>query len=136
MSKERMSPSLLNKRLNVQKMYLDESGTNIFEVVLSQAITQERKYQDVIVHSLSDNENPYQGSLSYGQDVRIGCIGVEYHNRWCFYFYDNKFGRTFINDFTEKSKNLVRRYLENHTLDIENSAYHAMISAMINCNQL
>ena len=124
--------SIMRKRLDVQKMYLDPNGNNLFEVALRGAIAKERKYLECDSTDI-DGNNPRKSSLSYGQECQSGNVSVEYHNRWCFYFHDSRKGQIFITDFPRWKMETKKDFI-NMKLNINESYYHAIIDAMIKCN--
>ncbi len=131
-----MPYSLLNKHLNIQKRYINTNGENLFELALKESLTKERKFENVKATELCSGNPIKNATLTYGQDSRISCIGVEYHNRWCFYLYDSKYGKTFITDFTYDKIKLLSSKIIKEELKVNNSYSDAILLAMINCEQL
>ena len=90
-------------RRRVEKHFLTEDGQNLFELALREAMNKKGYEQNVTVSDFNGNNS--NGIIICGKDAYIEHIGVEWHNRWCFYYYD-KNGRNFIADSINGKVNL------------------------------
>jgi hypothetical protein len=107
--------------------FLSEDGENLFEIALFEAMNKEGRKSEVTVHDLVGGE-PRKGIMISGKDAYIGLVGVEWHSRWCFYYFDRE-GRNFIADYEEDNNrvsigNCVGYYKEEK---------EAIEQALINC---
>jgi len=74
--------------------FINENGENLFELALRKAAQKEGYKMEVTITAF-DGSGPTKGIMIGGKDAKVGHIGVEYHNRWCFYYYDYK-GKHFL----------------------------------------
>lgn len=83
-------------RLRKDNHFIDAEGNNLFELVLRVANNKPGKIIETTVFDL-DGTNGRPSTMTLGKEAIIGHIGVEYHNRWCFYYHDRN-GRNFLAD--------------------------------------
>ena len=86
-----------------KKHFLTEDGQNLFELALREAMNKNGHEWNVTVSDFDGNSS--KGAMICGRDAYIEHIGVEYHSRWCFYYFD-KNGRNFIADCIKGKINL------------------------------
>jgi len=104
--------------------FIDEKGNNLFELALKESLNNPIIKGTVIGYTL-DNKKPVECIYNNGGFARYGHIGVEYHNRYCFYYYDYK-GRHFLCHYIddEIKCNGIRFYTKER---------NAVLEALKNC---
>jgi len=126
----------IKKYLINSKCWLDADGHNLFEIALNNAMKKERQLLDVNIQEFGSNKTE-KGYLTYGQESYIGKIGVEYHNRWCFYLLTGDWGKIFLTDFDRQWLDHYKEYPVNPDKLKPTENYHdAILSAAFNCGVL
>lgn len=105
--------------------YIDADGNNLFEIALKIANDKEGKIEKVKIFDL-DGTNERTSTMTFGKYGDAGHIGVEYHNRWCFY-YDDRNGRTFLADTRDG------KVIAGNGVQMFRSEYEAIEQALKNC---
>ena len=122
----------IKKKMIKNKAYLGHGNVNHFEIALRDAMSKPQGRWDCDIQDLQSGKVS-KGYLTDGQESHVGDIGVEYHNRWCFYLM-GKHGRIFLRDFTREDISKNKKYYLSVSLDVTGNYHDAIIDAMIKCN--